>query len=152
MRGAGGYGRDASRLAAAKRRLLRAAALGALASSGALTGMDAARGQVAATLPEVTVAAPRPAPVRRAAPAAKPARAARPARVAAPAPSPASAPTPASQIPAFQVVATTPVTGPGSARDRAPPLLQPLPAEASSRAYPPTWSRRSCSAFPASPL
>src|SRR5207244_11130916 len=91
MRGAGGYGRDASRLAAAKRRLLRAAALGALASSGGLTGANSAWGQVAATLPEVTVAAPRPAPVRRAAPAAKPARAARPARVAAPAPSPASA-------------------------------------------------------------
>ena len=137
MRGAGGYGRDASRLAAAKRRLLRAAALGALASSGALTGVDAARGQVAATLPEVTVAAPRPAPVRRAAPTAKPARAARPARVAAPAPSPASAPTPASQIPAFQVVATTPVTGLGFDRDKVPAMVQTLPAEDFSRVYSP---------------
>src|SRR5215510_9002495 len=60
--GAGGYGRGASRLAAAKRRLLRAAALGALASSGALTGVDAAWGQVSETLPEVTVSAPRPVP------------------------------------------------------------------------------------------
>src|SRR5262244_1892206 len=60
MRGAGGCGRDASRLAAAKRRLLRAAALGALASSGALTGVDAAWGQISETLPEVTVSAPRP--------------------------------------------------------------------------------------------
>jgi len=137
MRGAGGYGRDASRLAAAKRRLLRAAALGALASSGALAGVDAAWGQVAATLPEVTVSAPRPAPVRRAAPAAKPARAARPARVAAPAPSPASAPTPASQIPAFQVVATTPVTGLGFDRDKVPAMVQTLPAEDFSRVYSP---------------
>jgi iron complex outermembrane recepter protein len=137
MGGAGGYGRDASRLAAAKGRLLRAAALGALASSGGLTGMDAARGQVAATLPEVTVAAPRPAPVRRAAPAAKPARAARPARVAAPAPSPASEPTPASQIPAFQVVATTPVTGLGFDRDKVPAMVQTLPAEDFSRVYSP---------------
>src|SRR5262245_29270078 len=60
--GRGGDGRDASRLAAAKRRLLRAAALGALASSGALTGVDAAWGQVSETLPEVTVSAPRPVP------------------------------------------------------------------------------------------
>ena len=99
--------------------------------------MDAARGQVAATLPEVTVAAPRPAPVRRAAPTAKPARAARPARVAAPAPSPASAPTPASQIPAFQVVATTPVTGLGFDRDKVPAMVQTLPAEDFSRVYSP---------------
>src|SRR5260370_39191881 len=103
MRGAGGYGRDASRLAAAKRRLLRAAALGALASSGGLTGMDAARGQVAATLPEVTVAAPRPAPVRRAAPAAQPARAARPPRRAGPAPSPPPGPQPPAPIPPLPV-------------------------------------------------
>jgi iron complex outermembrane recepter protein len=137
MRGAGGYGRGASRLAAAKRGLLRAAALGALASSGGLTAMDAARGQVAATLPEVTVAAPRPAPVRRAAPTAKPARAARPGRVAAPAPSPASAPAPASQIPAFQVVATTPVTGLGFDRDKVPAMVQTLPAEDFSRVYSP---------------
>src|SRR5258708_30524955 len=62
MRGAGGYGRDASRLAAAKRRLLRAAALGALASSCRLTGMDAAPGHVPPTRPEVTVPAPPPPP------------------------------------------------------------------------------------------
>jgi len=104
---------------------------------GALMAPHVARSQVAATLPEVTVAAPRPAPVRRAAPAAKPARAARPARVAAPAPSPASAPTPASQIPAFQVVATTPVTGLGFDRDKVPAMVQTLPAEDFSRVYSP---------------
>src|SRR5262249_1254060 len=84
MRGAGGSGRgaggaDASRLAAAKGRLLQAAALSALASPGALIGVDAAWGQISETLPEVTVSAPRPAPrpprpaepaARRAAPSA----------------------------------------------------------------------------------
>jgi iron complex outermembrane receptor protein len=104
---------------------------------GALMAPHVARSQVAATLPEVTVAAPRPAPVRRAAPAAKPARAARPARVAAPAPSPASAPAPASQTPAFQVVATTPVTGLGFDRDKVPAMVQTLPAEDFSRVYSP---------------
>src|SRR5712671_3714109 len=127
-------GRDrasTSRLRARRRRLLQAVAIGALMLP------EATWGEVAATLPEVTVAAPRPAPVRRAAPAAKPARAARPARVAAPAPSPASAPTPASQIPAFQVVATTPVTGLGFDRDKVPAMVQTLPAEDFSRVYSP---------------
>src|SRR5215831_8792905 len=138
MRGAGGDGRGASRLAAAKRRLLRAAAFGALASSGALTGVDAARGQVAATLPEVTVAAPRPAPVRRTAPAAKPARAARPARVAAPAPSPAPEPAPAVTAPSpFQFVAPTPITGLGIDRNKVPAMVQTLPAADFSRTYSP---------------
>src|SRR5258708_6754636 len=56
MRGAGGYGRDASRLAAAKRRLLRAAALGALASSGGFEGMGRAprQGRAAQRIPGVT--------------------------------------------------------------------------------------------------
>src|SRR5262245_46398551 len=137
MRGAGGCGRGASRLAAAKRRLLRAAALSALASPGALMVLEGAWGQVAATLPEVTVTAPRPAPVRRAAPTAKPARAARSAPVSAPAPSPAPAPAPAPQIPAFQVVATTPVTGLGFDRDKVPAMVQTLPAEDFSRVYSP---------------
>src|SRR5262249_41157663 len=137
MRGAGGCGGGASRPAAAKRRLLQAAALGALTLPSALTAPHAARGQVAATLPEVTVTAPRPAPVRRAAPTAAPARAVRSARVSAPAPSPASAPTPPSQIPAFQVVATTPVTGLGFDRDKVPAMVQTLPAEDFSRVYSP---------------
>src|SRR5215471_5840359 len=65
-----------------ERRLLRAAALGALASSGALTGVDAAWGQISETLPEVTVSAPRPKPrpPRRAEPA--------PRRTASSAPAP----------------------------------------------------------------
>src|SRR5262249_8017364 len=94
-----------SRLAAAKRRLLRASALGALASSGALTGVDAAWGQISETLPEVTVSAPRPVP--------RPPRRPTPApRRAAPSPpetsEPAAAPA-ASALPAFQVVAPTPL-------------------------------------------
>src|SRR4030081_1106704 len=108
MRGVGGYGRGASRLATAKRRLLQAAAIVALPLPGALMLADVACGQVAAALPEVgvtaprppprrgggtlpegTVRPPRPPPVRRAARATTPARAARPARLSAPAPSPA---------------------------------------------------------------
>jgi iron complex outermembrane recepter protein len=131
MRGVGGYGRGASRLATAKRRLLQAAAIVALPLPGALMLADVACGQVAATLPEVTVTAPRPPPVRRAARATTPARAARPARVSAPAPSPAP------QIPAFQVVATTPITGLGFDRDKVPAMVQTLPAEDFSRVYSP---------------
>ena len=48
---------------------------------------EAIWGQVTETLPEVTVPAPRPAPVRRATPAAAPARPAPSRRVSAPAPS-----------------------------------------------------------------
>src|SRR5215469_13943871 len=116
MREAGGDGRDASRLAAAKRRLLRAAALGALASSGALTGVDAAWGQISETLPEVTVSAPRPRP--------------RPPRRAEPAPA-VTAPSP------FQFVAPTPITGLGIDRNKVPAMVQTLPAEDFSRTYSP---------------
>src|SRR6266404_1255180 len=84
MRGAGGRDRGASQLYARRCLLLQAVAIGALMAP------DMARGQVAATLPEVTVTAPRPAPARQAAPVATPVRAARSAPVAAPAPSPAS--------------------------------------------------------------
>src|SRR5262245_31179266 len=105
----GGYGRDASRLAAAKRRLLRAAALGALASSGALTGVDAAQGQISETLPQVTVSAPRsaPRPPRRPTPAPRRAAPSAPER-----PEPARAPVPSVSAPSpFQFVAPTPITG-----------------------------------------
>src|SRR5215469_1147166 len=115
MRGAGGDGRDASRLAVAQRRLLRAAALGALAS-GALTGVDAAWGQISETLPEVTVSAPRPRP--------------RPPRRAEPAPA-VTAPSP------FQFVAPTPITGLGIDRNKVPAMVQTLPAEDFSRVYSP---------------
>src|SRR6516165_8702299 len=131
MRGAGGYGRDASRLAAGKRRLLRAAALSALASSGALTGVDAVWGQISETLPEVTVSAPRPKPrpPRRAEPAARRAAPSAPKR---PAPVPSmSAPSP------FQFVAPTPITVLGIDRSKVPAMVQTLPAEDFSRTYSP---------------
>src|SRR5205807_244862 len=44
---------------------------------------------------------------------------------------------PAPQIPAFQVVATTPVTGLGFDRDKVPAMVQTLPAEDFSRVYSP---------------
>src|SRR6516162_334910 len=125
--------RGASRLCARRHRLLQAVAIGALMLP------DVTRGQVTETLPEVTVTVPRPSPVRarRAAPAAKPARSAPPTRVSAPAPSRPSAPAPAPQIPAFQAVATTPVTGLGVDRDKIPAMVQTLPAEDFSRVYSP---------------
>jgi iron complex outermembrane receptor protein len=97
---------------------------------GALMLPEAAWGQVAETLPEVTVTAPRPAPVRRPTQAATRARSAPSTRVSAPA-------APAPQIPAFQVVATTPVTGLGFDRDKVPAMVQTLPAEDFSRVYSP---------------
>src|SRR5215813_5237696 len=135
MRGAGGYGRDASRLAAGKRRLLRAAALGALASSGALTGVDPVWGQISETLPEVTVSAPRPKPrpPRRAEPAARRAAPSAPER-----PEPAPAPVPSVSAPSpFQFVAPTPITGLGIDRNKVPAMVQTLPAEDFSRTYSP---------------
>jgi iron complex outermembrane recepter protein len=113
MRGAGGCGRGASRLATARRRLLQATAVGALTLPGALMFPNVASGQIAVTLPEVTVTAPRRPPAQRAARAVAPPGAAQSARVSAPAPSPPPTPASAPQIPAFQVVATTPVTGLG---------------------------------------
>jgi iron complex outermembrane recepter protein len=133
MRGAGGCGRGASRLVTAKRRLLQAAAVGAVTLPGAFTSPDVASGQVATTLPEVTVTAPRPPPVRRAARAVTPTRAGRSARGSPP----TSPPPPAAQIPAFQVVATTPITGLGFDRDKVPAMVQTLPAEDFSRVYSP---------------
>src|SRR6516164_4934657 len=60
MRGAGGRDRGASQLYARRCLLLQAVAIGALML------LDVAWGQVTETLPEVTVSAPRRAPVRRA--------------------------------------------------------------------------------------
>jgi TonB-dependent Receptor Plug Domain len=97
----------------------------------------AAWAQVGETLPEVVVTAPRPAPVRRATPAVAPARSAPSRRVSAPAPSRPSTPASAPQIPAFQVVATTPATGLGFDRDKVPAMVQTLPAEDFSRVYSP---------------
>src|SRR5262249_629672 len=138
MGGAGGDGRDSSRLAAAQRRLLRAAAFGALASSGALTGVDAAWGQISETLPEVTVSAPRPRPrpPRRPEPAPRRTASSAPA-TRAPAP---AAPEPAPAAPApppFQFVAPTPITGLGIDRSKVPAMVQTLPAEDFSRTYSP---------------
>jgi iron complex outermembrane receptor protein len=120
-----------SRLATAKRRLLQAAAIGALPLPGALMLADVASGQAAATLPEVTVtaAAPRSAPPRR-----------RPVRAARPAPSRPSTPAPITPLvepSPFQVVATTPVPGIGFDRDKVPAMVQTLPAEDFSRVYSP---------------
>src|SRR5215475_12905020 len=134
-----------SRLHVLKLRLLGAVALGALTFSGELTSRGPAWGQVSETLPEVTVTAPRPAPrpPRRTEPAprrAPPSRSEAPApsrRVSAPAPSRPSTPAPAPRIPAFQVVATTPVTGLGFDREKVPAMVQTLPAEDFSRVYSP---------------
>src|SRR5262249_26428550 len=133
MRGAGGCSGRAARLAAGERRLLQAPALGGLASARALIGVDAAWGQVSETLPEVTVSAPRPAhrPPRRPTPAP---------RRAAPSPPETSEPAPApavSALPAFQVVAPTPITGLGFDRSKVPAMVQTLPAEDFSRVYSP---------------
>src|SRR5262249_31944020 len=139
MRGAGGRGRRTSGLTARKRCLLLSTAVGTLTLPGAVMLLDVAWAQVGETLPEVTVTAPRPSPprVRRPTPAHTPARSAPSTRVSAPAPSPPSAPAPAPQIPAFQVVATTPVTGLGFDRDKGPAMGQTLPAGDFSRVYSP---------------
>ena len=129
MRGVGERRRVVSRLATAKRSLLRAAAVGAMTVPGALMSPSAC-GQVAETLPEVTITAPRPPPARRVARAVTHARSAPATRV-----SPPAAPTP--QIPAFQAVATTPVTGLGVDRDKLPAMVQTLPAQDFSRVYSP---------------
>jgi iron complex outermembrane recepter protein len=129
MRGAGGGDRAVARLPAGKRRLLDAVAVGALALSSAAS--SAAWGQAAATLPEVTVTAPKPAPKPAQRPARTSAGAARPAP-ATPAPAPAaSAPSP------FQVIAPTPITGLGFDRSKVPAMVQTLPAEDFSRTYSP---------------
>src|SRR5262245_35908964 len=131
MRAGGGRDQGASRLYGRRSLLSQTFAIGALMLP------EAAWGQVTETLPEVTVSAPRPAPVRRAAPTARPARSTPSARVSAPAPSRPSPPVPAPQIPAFQAVATTPVTGLGVDRDKIPAMVQTLPAEDFSRVYSP---------------
>jgi iron complex outermembrane recepter protein len=131
VRGAGGRYRDKSRLAAGKRRLREAAALGALILPGAAILPEAAWGQASATLPEVTVVAPRPAPSppRRQAPAARRAAASPPV-------APATTPVP-SALPAYQVIATTPVTGIGFDRSKVPAMAQTVTAEDFSRVYSP---------------
>jgi iron complex outermembrane receptor protein len=110
---------------------MEAAALGALILPGLAMLPEVARGQVAATLPEVTVVAPRPAPSppRRQAPAARRAQSSPP--VAA-----ATTPVP-SALPAYQVIATTPVTGIGFDRSKVPAMAQTVTAEDFSRVYSP---------------
>jgi iron complex outermembrane receptor protein len=126
MRGAARAGRDLSLLAVGKRRFLGAVAFGALAFP------QATWGQAAATLPEVTVVAPRPAP----APPRRPAPAARRA-VVLPSVRPAPLPVP-SALPALQVIATTPVTGIGFDRSKVPAMVQTLTADDFSRVYSPS--------------
>src|SRR5215831_13787363 len=133
MCGAEGCDRGASRLAAGKRRLLQDAAVGALTLPGALIGVDAAWGQISETLPEVTVSAPRPVPRPPRRPTPAPRRAApSPAATSEPAPAPA-----VSALPAFQVVAPTPIAGLGFDRSKVPAMVQTLPAEDFSRVYSP---------------
>jgi len=57
--------------------------------------------------------------------------------MSAPAPSRPSSPAPAPQIPAFQAIATTPLTGLGIDRDKVPAMVQTLPAADFSRDYSP---------------
>jgi hypothetical protein len=114
----GGRNRSRSRLCARRRRLLQAVAISVLMLP------EATWGQVTETLPEVTVTAPRPAPVRRTAPAAAPARPAPSRRVSAPAPSRPSAGTRAANS-RVQAVAPTPVTGLID-RDKVPAMVQTL--------------------------
>jgi iron complex outermembrane receptor protein len=110
---------------------LEAAALGALILPGLAMLPEAAWGQASATLPEVTVVAPRPAPSppRRQAPAARRAAVSPPV-------APATTPVP-SALPAFQVIATTPVTGIGFDRNKVPAMAQTVTAEDFSRVYSP---------------
>src|SRR6476661_1324694 len=131
VRGASRRCRDESRLAVRKRRLLEAAAWGALILPGLAVLPEVAWSQVAATLPEVTVVAPRPAPSppRRQAPAARRAAASPPV-------APATTPVP-SALPAFQVIATTPVTGIGFDRSKVPAMAQTVTAADFSRVYSP---------------
>jgi iron complex outermembrane recepter protein len=129
MRGAVGRDRKPSRLAAGKRRLLGAAALGALILPDAASSV--AWGQASATLPEVTVTAPRTTPraPRRPEPTARrAARAPSETSEAAPAPTP-------SALPAFQVVAPTPITGLGFDRNKVPAMVQTVTSEDFSRVY-----------------
>jgi hypothetical protein len=132
-----------------KRRLLGTVVVGAFPLSGGLTLPEPASGQASETLPEVTVTAPRPAPKppRRAAPARAAPAAARPA------PKPPAAPAPApAALPAFQVVAPTPLTGIGFDRSKVPAMVQTIPPRTSRGSIRPTWLRRSRSAFRASAL
>ena len=131
MLGTRGLDRDGSRSAAWKRRLLGAVAIGTLPFPLSMAVSELAWGQVAATLPEVTVVAPRPAPTppRRQAPA--PRRAA-----VSPPVAPATTPVP-SALPAYQVIATTPVTGIGFDRNKVPAMAQTVTAEDFSRVYSP---------------
>ena len=117
-----------------KRRLLGTVVVGAFPLAGGLTLPEPAWGQASATLPEVTVTAPRPAPkpASRATPARAAPAAARPAR----APPETPAPTPAA-LPAYQLVAPTPLTGIGFDRSKVPAMVQTLPAEDFSRVYSP---------------
>ena len=129
--GTGGPCKSGARSAVWKRRLLGAVAIGALPFPMSMTVPELAWGQAAATLPEVTVVAPRPAPrpPQRQAPATRRAAASPPV-------APATTPVP-SALPAFQVIATTPVTGIGFDRNKVPAMAQTVTAEDFSRVHSP---------------
>jgi iron complex outermembrane recepter protein len=129
--GTGGPCKSGARSAVWKRRLLGAVAIGALPLPMSMAVPELAWGQAAATLPEVTVVAPRPAPrpPQRQAPATRRAAASPPV-------APATTPVP-SALPAFQVIATTPVTGIGFDRNKVPAMAQTVTAEDFSRVHSP---------------
>ena len=129
--GTGGPCKSGARSAVWKRRLLGAVAIGALPFPMSMAVPQRAWAQTAATLPEVTVVAPRPAPrpPQRQAPATRRAAASPPV-------APATTPVP-SALPAFQVIATTPVTGIGFDRNKVPAMAQTVTAEDFSRVHSP---------------
>src|SRR5262249_36694814 len=88
MRAGGGRNQGASQLYGRRSLLSQTFAIGALMLP------NVAWGQVTETLPEVTVSAPRPAPVRRATPAAAPPRSAPPPPPPGPPPVVAAPPSP----------------------------------------------------------
>src|SRR5215475_11363917 len=132
MSGARGNHRKSS-LSRWKRRLLGAVALGALPLPGGVSSPEPAWAQISETLPEVTVSAPRTTP-------RAPRRTESTARRATRAPSEVSEPAPTatpSALPAFQVIAPTPITGLGFDPNKVPSMVQTVTSEDFSRVYSP---------------
>ena len=132
MLGTRGLDRDGSRSAAWKRRGCWGRSPDrCIAVPLSMAVSELAWGQVAATLPRSPAVAPRhaPSPPRRQAPAARRAAVSPPvARATTPVPS---------ALPAYQVIATTPVTGIGFDRNKVPAMAQTVTAEDFSRVYSP---------------
>jgi iron complex outermembrane recepter protein len=98
-----------------------------------MTSPEPAWAQISETLPEVTISAPRTttrAPRRTEPTTRRTVRAPAETSEAAPATTPAP-----SALPAFQVIAPTPITGLGFDRNKVPSMVQTVPAEDFSRVY-----------------